>query len=109
MPQWFQSAVAHELFSDGEVTERVVTPLSWFQSAVAHELFSDDGLIVGTSIRYQFQSAVAHELFSDSYTDLCYQNPKLQFQSAVAHELFSDGAPWCVAHASSRVSKRCRA
>ena len=37
-----------------------------FQSAVAHELFSDASKEAMTAIRYsEFQSAVAHELFSD--------------------------------------------
>ena len=68
-----------------------VMPTSPFQSAVAHELFSD----ILQDLRrcvvlYSFQSAVAHELFSDC--EACGEtSPRpLVFQSAVAHELFSD-------------------
>ncbi len=61
----FQSAVAHELFSD---SFRTISGFVWsisFQSAVAHELFSDVGTSVGCHRARRFQSAVAHELFSD--------------------------------------------
>ncbi len=36
-----------------------------FQSAVAHELFSDVVVVFAVVVAYAFQSAVAHELFSD--------------------------------------------
>ena len=61
----FQSAVAHELFSD--LTREMVELYRGcvFQSAVAHELFSDPVAAAEAAALQEFQSAVAHELFSD--------------------------------------------
>ena len=85
----FQSAVAHELFSD--LTREMVELYRGcvFQSAVAHELFSDPVAAAEAAALQEFQSAVAHELFSDPVA--AAEAAALQeFQSAVAHELFSD-------------------
>ncbi len=61
----FQSAVAHELFSDASLPGRARN-VRRFQSAVAHELFSDFWRNSRPFAHQLFQSAVAHELFSDS-------------------------------------------
>ncbi len=86
----FQSAVAHELFSDSR---------KWRTSGGRPESFKALSRMssspTGCSAAQEpgrggFQSAVAHELFSDSNQGFFDAIEEAKFQSAVAHELFSD-------------------
>ncbi len=83
-----------------------------FQSAVAHELFSDIRMTIRDAGWWilSFQSAVAHELFSDPACETKRASCSSLFQSAVAHELFSDVmALYDLVKDLPFVSKRCRA
>ncbi len=86
----FQSAVAHELFSD----RLEQPPKTWGLSQGFKALSRMSSSPTGTPTRelrraLGFQSAVAHELFSDVNVEE-KQERVVGFQSAVAHELFSD-------------------
>ncbi len=131
----FQSAVAHELFSDGGRHCSCPQEGEEFQSAVAHELFSDaGGGPRGRSGGPRFKALSrmsssptrARELrqeanavcfkalsrMSSSPTEFVgvLQGGGARFQSAVAHELFSDRSHRSSGRAGrGRVSKRCRA
>ncbi len=82
----FQSAVAHELFSDFkhrilcEQLGRCFKALSRMSSSPTRVVVA----VLGRSVKHEFQSAVAHELFSD----------RMVMRASGAHGM---------------VSKRCRA
>ncbi len=111
----FQSAVAHELFSDNKPKVNLRVLFAQFQSAVAHELFSDpyamnqnemdmDGFKAlsrmsssptsasRSALRGRNASFKALSRMSSSPTLMIFpvRTQQVEFQSAVAHELFSD-------------------
>ncbi len=130
----FQSAVAHELFSDRE-TPWVGMPRPSFKAlsrmSSSPTRGAGSGQLVrprrfkalsrmsssptvpphlgGSRERRPFQSAVAHELFSDMVETIKIHILRLLFQSAVAHELFSDQSLVRQLPQYKGVSKRCRA
>ena len=87
----FQSAVAHELFSDSSPS---LSPQWWPSGFKALSRMSSSPTILYSgqveAWAEKFQSAVAHELFSDRADGQMSMSQVFEFQSAVAHELFSD-------------------
>ena len=89
--RWFQSAVAHELFSDAPSGAKRRSGRKTSFKALSRMSSSPTARAqVGRILGGEFQSAVAHELFSDARSSRGEPQQSRAFQSAVAHELFSD-------------------
>ena len=110
-PVVFQSAVAHELFSDARctATAAAATPsfkaLSRMSSSPTYRSLSPSQSFYGRSFK-----ALSRMSSSPTMQAAVAKGVIMEFQSAVAHELFSDTLRKAHTHLRlEQVSKRCRA